>query len=79
MVARKNENILGIVSFNEIDVLINCVCGALIPFCALYLLIGRENVNASVGTVKVPGLTVADIIVKFKGLLLGKHAYRVNA
>ena len=78
MVARKNENVFGIISVDEIDVLINGVGCSLVPFRARYLLIGRKNVNSAVGTVKIPCLSVADIVVKLKRLILGENTDSID-
>ena len=79
MVSRKNENIFGVVSVYKVDVLIDCICRALVPFGTRYLLIGGEDVNAAVGTVKIPSLSVADVIVQLKRLILSQNTDGVDA
>lgn len=79
MVARKNENVFGVVSVDKVNVLINGICCALVPFGTRYLLIGGENVNAAVGTVEVPGLSVSDVVVQFKRLILGQNTDGIDA
>ncbi len=78
VVARKNDNIFGSVAFNKSDILIDSVCGTLIPFRAQSGLVRRQTVCSAVLLVKVPRLTVADIVVEYQGLVLGKYAYGVN-
>ena len=41
MVTRENKNVIGIILLNEIDVLVNSVCSALIPVGMLVSLIRR--------------------------------------
>ncbi len=79
MVARENEDILGIVRLQEADVLIDGVGSALVPG-ALFSLdhIGGEDVDAAVGAVQIPGLAVAYVGVELQGFVLGEHAHGVN-
>ena len=79
MVARENENIFGVISFDEIDVLVNGVRRSFIPFGSLYLLIRGKNMYSAVGSVKIPRLTVADIVVKLQRLILSQNADGINA
>ena len=55
MVSRQDQNVVGLVLFNEVEVLVNGVCGALIPMGAVALLVGRQNVDPAVKTVQIPG------------------------
>ena len=79
VVAGENKNIFGRIAVNEVDVLIYGVCGVLVPLGALYLLIGGENMHAAVLSVEIPRLTVADIVVELKRLILREHADGVYA
>ena len=79
VVAGENKNIFGRVAVDEVDVLIYGVCGVLVPLGALYLLIGGENMHAAVLSVEIPRLTVADIVVELKRLILREHADGVYA
>ena len=63
MVARKNNNVFGVVFFNESNVLVNSVCSTLIPFSAADSLVRRENVNAAVDSVQIPGLANERLIL----------------
>ena len=74
MVARKHSDIFGIITVDKVYVLIDGVCGTLVPLHTLNLLIRREHVHSAVRTVKVPRLSVAYIIVKLKRLILREHA-----
>ena len=78
MVARKNYNVLGVIFFDKRNILINSVCRTLVPLCAADSLVRRKNVNAAVDSVKVPRLSVSEIVVENKRLILGEHAYGVN-
>ena len=62
----------------EADVLVDGVCGALVPVGALCLLIRRQGVHTAVQAVKVPGLAVADVLVQLLGLILGRDANGIN-
>ena len=79
MVAREDNNVLGVISVYKADVLIDSVCCARIPVSAGSSLVRRQNVNAAVDTVKVPRLTVADVLVEHERLILCKHAYGIYA
>ena len=48
VVARKHQNILGIIPFYKMNVLVNGVGRTLIPIGALIALIGRKNVHSAV-------------------------------
>ena len=79
MVAGKNHDIFGVIALDEAEVLINGVCGAFIPVAAGVALVRRKNKSAAAHAVKVPGLSVSDILGKFERFILGKDAYGVNA
>ena len=79
VVARKNDDIVGIIALDVVDVLINGVSGARVPVRALDRLIGAEAVNARVHTVEIPRLTVADVLIEDQGLVLGENTNRLNA
>ena len=79
MVAREHEHIFGVISLDEVDILIDGVRRALIPLGALYLLIGGEDVDSAVCAVEIPRLAVADVVVQLKRLILCEHADGVDA
>ena len=79
MVAGEDQHIVGIISVNERDILCDGISRALIPVGILALLIGREHMHAAVHAVQIPGLAGADVLVELQGLVLGKHAYSLNA
>ena len=60
-----NGNIFRIVTIDKGDVLVNCVYSALAPLGTGCLLIGRQNMDAAVQAVQIPGLTGADVLVVF--------------
>ena len=78
MVSRQDQHVVGLVLFNEMEVLVNGVCGALIPVGAVALLIGRQNVDSAVETVQIPGKTVSDVTVQHQRLILGQNANHRN-
>ena len=57
MVTRKNQYIIWVYSINEIQVLINSICGALIPVCTLLTSIWRQNENTAISLVQIPCIT----------------------
>ena len=79
VVAGENKNIFGRIAVDEVDVLIYGVRGVLVPLGALYLLIGGKDMHAAVLSVEIPRLTVADIVVELKRLILREHADGVYA
>ena len=79
MVAAENEHIIGIELLDESQVLVDGVGGAGIPLAALALDIGRQNINAAMGQVQVPGRAAADVGIELEGLVLGQHTHHVHA
>ena len=73
MVARENDHILGVIPVDEAYILIDSICGTRIPVCACSLLIRRQYMDTAVYPVKVPGLTVADILIEYQRLVLSKY------
>ena len=79
VVAGQNQHVLGIVTLDEVDVLIDGVGRALIPIGALIALVGGQDVHAGVHTVQIPRRTGADVAVQLQGLVLGEHTHRLDA
>ena len=79
MVAGKNQDVIRIIALNKGDVLVDGVGRSLVPLGFFAPGIGRKNLNAAVGTVQMPGLTVSDILVKLQRLILGQNSHRINA
>ena len=78
LVAGQDDDVLGIITINEGNVLIDSVGCALVPVRAGSLLIRRQNMDAAMQTVQVPGLAIADILVQDEGLILGKDTDGIN-
>ena len=78
MVARKNKNIFGGVLVNERCVLINCIRRAGIPPAAAVACIRRQNKHAAVISVQIPCLSVPEIRVQRKRLILRQHTNGVD-
>ena len=55
---------------NKINILINCVCRACIPRRVGFCLVRRKDMYATVGSVKIPGLSVSDILIERERLIL---------
>ena len=79
MVARKDDNIFGVIAVDKAAVLPNGVGGTGVPVGTFAALIGGQYESAAVHYVKVPGLAVADVLVQLQGLILGQYANGVNA
>ena len=79
LVTGKNNDIFRIIALDKGYILVNRVCSSLIPVRTAGFLVGRQYMHASVKTVEIPRLSVADILVQYKGLILGQDAYRINA
>ncbi len=80
VVTGQNQHIVGIVLVDEVDILIDGIGRTLEPGAHVALLhIGGQNMQTTVGTVQIPGLSVAQIGVQLQRLILGQHADRVNA
>ena len=80
VVAGENQDVLGVVGFDEGHVLVDGVGGSgepgtLFPGAQ----IGRENVNAAVRDVEIPGLAGADVAVKLERAVLGQDTDGVDA
>ena len=78
LVTGQDDDILRVIIVDEADVLVDGVCGALVPVGALCLLVGRQGVHAAVQTIQIPGLTVADVLVQLLRLILGRDANGIN-
>ena len=63
LVSGKDDHILGIISFNERNILVDRVGGSLVPVRAGGLLIRRQHMDTSIKTVQIPGLPIADVFI----------------
>ena len=78
VVAREDENVIGIVHLDKSDILIDSVGRSGKPrACLAGCLIRRKYEHAAVRRVKIPGLTAADIAVELQRTVLREHADRV--
>ena len=78
LIAGKDDHILRVVAFDERYVLINCIGRALVPVGTSRLLVRRQDMDAAVEAIQIPGLSVPDILIEYHGLILGENAYCVN-
>jgi hypothetical protein len=78
LVTGKNNHILGIIALNKRNILVNCIRSSLVPVRAGCLLIRREHMNTTIETVKVPRLSIADVLVENQWLILGQDTYGIN-
>ena len=72
VIARKNDNILGSIAVDEIDILVDSVGSTGVPVGICNLLVRRQHIDASVDAVQVPRLSVAQIFVELQWLILGQ-------
>ena len=80
MVAGENQNVVGVVELNKAHILINSIGSAFVPGPFFSLAhIGREDVNAAVGSIQIPWLAIADVAVELQRAVLRQYADCVNA
>ena len=80
VVAGEDQYVFRVIGLDKADVLVNGVGSAGEPG-ALFAgaLVGRQDVNAAVGHVHIPGLAAADVAVELQRAVLGQNAHGVNA
>ena len=78
MVTGQNQHVVRIITVDEIQILIDRIGGTLIPVCAVASLIRRQNAYTAGHAVQIPGLTVADILIQNKRLILGQNTHGIN-
>ena len=61
------------------NVLIDRVCGSLIPVGAGRFLVRRQYMDSPVETVKIPRLTVSDILIQHHRLVLGQNSNGIDS
>ena len=79
MVAGEDDDVLRVVPVEKIDVVVNGVGGALVPFAAGLRGVRREDVHAAPGRVKIPRRARAEIPVEQRRLVLDQHADGIDA
>lgn len=79
VIARKNDNILGSIAVDEIDILVDSVGSTGVPVGICNLLVRRQHIDTSVDAVQVPRLSVAQVFVELQWLILGQYADRIDA
>ena len=79
VVAGEDQDVLGIIVLDEAEVLVDRVGGAGEPG-ALFprAEVGRQDIDAAVGGIQIPGLAVADVAVELKGSVLGQDTDGVD-
>src|SRR5699024_8778390 len=78
VVAVEVQNLVGVITVDKADILVNGVGRALIPGGALGAGIRRQNADAAVGVIEVAGLTVADVLIELQRLILGQDTDGVD-
>ena len=79
MVARENQNVIGVVLIDKRNVLVDCVCCSFIPIRLLISLVRGKYGEPSSRSVKIPRRAVSDILVKRERLILGENTYGINS
>ena len=79
VVAGENEDIIGVIAVDEIEVLVDGIGGSLVPVRTRFSLIRRQYGGTALVSVKIPRAAVADVFVQYERLILCQHAYGVNA
>ena len=79
LVTGKDDHVLGIISLNKGDVLINSICRSLIPVRTACFLVGRKNMYTSVKTIQIPGLSVPYVLIQYHWLVLCQNTNRINS
>src|SRR5258708_20097512 len=74
MVAGEDEHIIIAPLHNEVQILVDSVSRALVPFRLLVPSIRLEQANAALLPVQIPGLTNADMIVQRVGTILCQYS-----
>ena len=64
MVARKNHQRLGVGFDDKVAILVEGVGGTALPALIAAPAVGLPDMNATVGAVKIPGPTTADVLVQ---------------
>ena len=76
LVAREDEHVLGVVLLDVAQVLGHGVSRALVPGAAGLGGVGRQDGDAALAVVEVPGATGADVVVQQVRTVLREHAHR---
>ena len=79
VVAAEDQHVVRVELFDELNILINGVGSAGIPFAGLAGHVRRQHINAAVGQVQIPGGAAADIGVEQKRTVLGQHTHHIDA
>ena len=78
MISRQNQHIVRVKTLHVVNILIDRIGCACIPFAVLALLIRRKDGNAADIPVQIPRNTDSDMRIQAKGLILRQHSHRVN-
>ena len=79
VIARKNQDVLGVVGLDVVEVLRNGVGRARIPGAAGLRLVRRQDRHAAVAAVQIPRLAGTNIGMQQVGAILRQNAHRVDA
>ena len=78
VVTRQQNDVIGIESVDKVYILINGVCGALVPLAGFRPHVRRQNEYAAVKPVQIPRLSVADVLMQLERAILRQHADGVD-
>ena len=76
MVTRQNKNIFGVKTVEILKILINRICGAFVPGYNIFLHIRRQNADAAMAHVKIPGCADPDMRMLLKFFAAGRIQVR---
>ena len=79
VVAAEDQYVIRVELLDELDVLVDGVGRAGIPFAGLAGHIGGQHIDTAVSKVQIPRGAAADIGVQQKRTVLGQHAHHVDA
>ena len=79
MVAREDQDVFRIREVDEVQVLVDGICGAAIPVCTLFTCIRRQDEYAAFFLVEIPGAARSQVVVEFERAVLRQHADLVDA
>ena len=79
MVAGEDDDILGVVAVEKVNVVVNGIGGALVPFAAGLRGVRREDMHAAPTGVEIPRCARAEIPVEQRRLILDQHADGIDA
>ena len=79
VVARKNQDVVGVGQVDEVEILVNRVGCPAIPIRAFFACVRRKDEHAAARAVEIPRAAAAEVVVQFERLILSEHANFLDA